>query len=118
MGLTSETAQSWGVTDTERQTTYPCDAHAHEPYRRYLRAVDVNADAVLTFRWVCQLKVAPYSYDWIDQLGRRSPRTLTPGAAGRPERLGRRERPTTGHRLSGKRRPSAPLNGGRCVSGL
>ena len=43
------------------------------------RGVPVAAPADVVWRWVRQLQVAPYSYDLVDNLGRRSPRTLTPG---------------------------------------
>jgi hypothetical protein len=70
---------SWGTVPAERAIPLPCDAVMPEPDLVLHRAVDVTAPAELTFRWLCQLRVAPYSYDLLDNRGRRSPQTLTPG---------------------------------------
>ncbi|MGZ6792024.1 MAG: hypothetical protein ACXVFV_03655 [Mycobacteriales bacterium] len=73
-------ARSMGSTPEERARTWPAQELLPGPDLLLHRAVDVEAPAEVVFRWLCQLKVAPYSYDWVDNLGRRSPRTLTPGA--------------------------------------
>ena len=71
-------ANDLGSTAEERAATYP--AHDVLPDASTLyRAVDVDAPVAVVYRWLCQLRVAPYSYDLLDNLGRRSPRTLTPG---------------------------------------
>jgi len=70
---------NWGSTVEERVAAYPCDGLIDGPHDELFRAVPVAAPAELVFRWVCQMRVAPYSYDLIDNLGRSSPRELTPG---------------------------------------
>ncbi|HTJ38048.1 MAG TPA: hypothetical protein VL738_32840 [Dactylosporangium sp.] len=68
----------WGTLPGEDELQFDGDRFA--PGREgWFRAVDVRAGASTAFRWLCQLRVAPYSYDWIDNGGRRSPRALTPG---------------------------------------
>ncbi len=71
---------AWGATDQEMRDDYPCAGLLDGPTVTVYRAVSVGAPSPVVWRWLCQLQVAPYSYDWLDNLGHRSPRTLTPGA--------------------------------------
>jgi hypothetical protein len=72
-------AISWGTRPDEEAGPWPCDALAAPGALALFRGVSARAPAERVYRWLCQLRVAPYSYDWIDNLGRRSPRALTPG---------------------------------------
>ena len=71
---------NWGASEQERSRRLPCDALLPAAPVRLDRAIDVRAPVGVVFRWLCQLKVAPYSYDLLDNLARRSPRELTAGA--------------------------------------
>ena len=70
---------TWGSTEAERRRSFACDRHLPDHDAALFRAVDVAAPAPILFRWLCQLRAAPYSYDWIDNFGRRSPCELTHG---------------------------------------
>lgn len=79
-------ARTGGSTAAERDQHYPCDELAPELDQELFRARTVAAPPAVVFRWLTQLRRAPYSYDLVDNLGRRSPRTLdaptTPLAVG------------------------------------
>jgi hypothetical protein len=71
---------TWGATRAEARRPYAADHLVDGTMLTMTRAISVAAPQELTWRWLCQVAVAPYSYDWIDNRGQRSPRTLTPGA--------------------------------------
>jgi hypothetical protein len=80
--------KNWGAARDEIAARFPCDELEFPHDDVFHRAVDVAAPAPLVFRWLCQLRAAPYSYDLLDNFGRRSPPRLTPGL----ERLERGQR--------------------------
>jgi hypothetical protein len=69
-------AERWGVTEDEVARRYPCDDLVPTPVMEVWRGVTVRASPAEVWPWLCQVRLAPYSYDWIDNFGRRSPREL------------------------------------------
>jgi hypothetical protein len=65
---------NWGATQSERTALLPCDGLCPRAGVRTDRAISIDAPPPIVYSWLCQLRVAPYSYDLIDNLGRRSPR--------------------------------------------
>lgn len=102
----------WGVTPAEVERRYPCDRLVPDPVWEAWRGVTVRAEPDRVWPWVAQIRLAPYSYDWIDNFGRRSPQQLrglpepvvgeafTTALGGR--RLGRIVAVTPGEALTGR----------------
>lgn len=67
-------ADRWGVSDAETRAPFGCDAVVPDAPMQAWRGVTVAAPPDVVWAWVRQLRLAPYSYDWVDNLGRRSPR--------------------------------------------
>jgi hypothetical protein len=70
---------TWGTTPEERLFAFPCDRHVEDFDQAYYRGITIRASSETIFCWLCQMRVAPYSYDWIDNFGHQSPRKLIPG---------------------------------------
>jgi hypothetical protein len=69
---------TWGARPAERTVPLPCDALCARAGVQADRAISIAAPPSIVFSWLCQLRVAPYSYDLLDNLGRRSPRARNP----------------------------------------
>lgn len=70
---------NWGASAEERSTQLACDCLLPAASLRMHRAISVHAPITLVFLWLCQLKLAPYSYDLLDNFGRKSPQQLAYG---------------------------------------
>jgi hypothetical protein len=66
----------WGVRDAEVRRHYGCDDFVPAPTLEAWRGVTVHAGPEHVWARVRQVRLAPYSYDLVDNLGRRSPREL------------------------------------------
>ncbi|HET6153013.1 MAG TPA: hypothetical protein VFE15_08650 [Marmoricola sp.] len=62
--------------DEEVARRFPCDDLVDGHVLAAYRGVSVAAAADRVWPWLVQVRLAPYSYDWIDNLGRRSPQRL------------------------------------------
>ena len=69
---------TWGVRPRERAVPLPCDGLRPRAGIQADRAIGIAAPPSIVFCWLCQLRAAPYSYDILDNLGRRSPRERNP----------------------------------------
>jgi len=70
---------AWGAPDAELSRRMDCDDFVQEPDQVLIRARMVDAPAEHVYRWLTQMRVAPYSYDWIDNRGKKSPPFLIDG---------------------------------------
>ena len=71
--------REWGATEAELAASFPSERFVPGPHDRSVRAIDIDAPQDIVWRWLCQMRTAPYSYDWLDNAGQQSPPELTPG---------------------------------------
>jgi hypothetical protein len=68
--------RTWGTTRAERELGFPIDAQLGAGGRSLFRGITIGQSPEVVWTWLGQLRLAPYSYDWLDNGFRRSPRRL------------------------------------------
>ncbi|GAB3536199.1 hypothetical protein GCM10027403_16140 [Arthrobacter tecti] len=79
MELLPQRAPWWwypGTSGGSSDSLIPRQFPVSRPGQHWIRAIDIHAPAEELFAWVTQLRRAPYSYDWADNFGRRSPQAI------------------------------------------
>jgi len=71
--------KNWGVASHEHCLEFPCDRYGDYFSDTWFRGITIHVESEIIFQWICQMRVAPYSYDWIDNFCRKSPQILIPG---------------------------------------
>jgi hypothetical protein len=59
---------------------YPCDRYLLRNAVCYYRGITIEASPKIIYLWLCQMNYAPYSYDWLDNFGIKSPDYLIKNA--------------------------------------
>jgi hypothetical protein len=78
-GMTKEAVspmRTWGTTAAERALPFPIDDVVGPGGRVLHRGITIRQSPEAIWPWLGQLRLAPYSYDWLDNGFRQSPRTL------------------------------------------
>jgi len=69
----------WGSKPFENKLLFTSDKYVPDKNGEYFRAIDIFAPTELVYKWICQMKLAPYSYDKLDNKGKQSPQKLSQG---------------------------------------
>jgi len=67
-------------TEDELNYAYSVNKYIEDNSIVLYRSVSINADKNTVFKWLTQLRFAPYSYDWIDNFGKESPQYIITAA--------------------------------------
>jgi hypothetical protein len=73
--------QTWGATPSEITDVMAGDELISDPPMNATRSITIAAPPISVFRWLVQMgygRAGWYSYDWIDNLGRTSAKTILP----------------------------------------